>query len=177
MVTGCWASQSICRSGWWRRSSVGDGHVAPGVAEADRRRQVQRPLRSAGRAHPRAAVVGSQGRLLHRNAPISCRAEGCRIVRVGSVVRPNQCDRDPAKPSSVAVSLEVRPPGHTVPASVDRPRRRRRQRPSDVASNVARVSVSSAAAAPWSPPTPEKTDRGAGGSPSPPNGWSPRRPR
>ena len=42
-VTGCWASQSISRSGRSLRSSLRDRDVAAGVAEPDRRGDVQRP--------------------------------------------------------------------------------------------------------------------------------------
>ena len=52
-VTGCWASQSISRSGWWRAQLLGDGEVAPGVAEADGRGQVERPLGAREGARPR----------------------------------------------------------------------------------------------------------------------------
>ena len=51
-VTGCWASQSISRSGCSLRSSLGDRDVAPRVAEPDRRGDVERALGAGWRPRP-----------------------------------------------------------------------------------------------------------------------------
>jgi len=54
-VTGCWASQSISRSGWSLRSSSAIANVAPRVAEADRRGDEEHAPapRAAARPAPR----------------------------------------------------------------------------------------------------------------------------
>ncbi len=51
-VTGSWASQSISRSGWRTAQLVGDRHVALGVTEPDRGRDIQRPAPAAQRPGP-----------------------------------------------------------------------------------------------------------------------------
>ena len=63
-VTGCCASQSICEVGVELAQLVGDREVAPGVAEPDRRGEVERPL--AAGAAPRDPACGPVGRGLHR---------------------------------------------------------------------------------------------------------------
>ena len=56
----------------------GDGDVAPGVAEPDRRREVQRPLRAAGGTHPACGVRRRSGGSVSTNSSIS------RLTRTGS---------------------------------------------------------------------------------------------
>ena len=85
VVTGCWASQSICRSGCAAAQLGGDGDVAPGVPEADRRGEVERPLRpaqapasSVGAGRRRAAPARRRTRLINRLTSTGSRADAGR---------------------------------------------------------------------------------------------------
>ena len=80
-VTGSWASQSISRSGSQRAQLLGDREVAPGVAEADRRGEVERPRPPACVArHPGADRRGFDG----GGASDSANARISRLTSTGS---------------------------------------------------------------------------------------------
>ena len=78
VVTGCWASQSICSSGCSWPQLRRDRGVPLGVPEPDRRRQVQRPARTPGGAHPGGARRGPAGESWSTNSAIRW------LVRTGS---------------------------------------------------------------------------------------------
>ena len=72
------ASQSISRSGRAAAQLVGDRDVAPGVAEADRRRDEQRPPR------PRAAAGPARARCRRRAGDALANSRSSRLTRTGS---------------------------------------------------------------------------------------------
>ena len=78
-VTGAWASHSTSRPGTLPAQLVGDGDVAPGVAEPDRRGHEQRALRRG-----RAPRVQRRARRRRRGATRSTNARISRLTRTGS---------------------------------------------------------------------------------------------
>ena len=71
-VTGCWASQSISRSGMERAQLARDRHVAPRMAEPDRRRDVERALAPRRRTRVQRRPAAPTERSTRRTRAAAC---------------------------------------------------------------------------------------------------------
>ena len=194
---GCWASQSISRSGWSVAQLVGDRDVAPRVAEPDRRGDVERALRPA-----RAARPGRGGRRTASAPPAGGPAtsrmqqvDAHRVAGVRSVAAALELDGGaPGSATAVRAGLgrdRRRCPGHQRRASdapavlaaasrsrpcrrpvAERASRRRSRAPQPTASSICFVECGSVKHSPKKN-SGSRANRAAssGGSPSP----SPRR--
>ena len=102
-MTGCWASQSICEVGVQLAQLVGDRDVTLGVAQADRRGDVQRPTPAAMGARPsRGRPPGALDELAQQQVDLD------RIPRARNVPGAVQRDQLTAGRLGKRCSLRVR---------------------------------------------------------------------